>query len=246
MLGVIPGGWFLEVPGVTAERRRDTRGPSAADIRAMLDATAGDTEVETRTAAIVTLFFCLGLRVSELCAVTLAETDLSRATMWIKGKGRREKELVPLPAAVVTALRRYLPWRGPAAGPLLRSRARHRSRDAQGEPTWRLHPGSVLRLIEALGRRVGVKVWCHGLRHAAVTQAIIRGQQGGVGLDQIRTFSRHKSLDTMLLYRDAYEQQAVHRQLVDLVAAALDRPGAPVPPPPEPEPVKLPYTSATW
>jgi hypothetical protein len=41
MLGVVHGGWYLEVPGVKAERRRDTRGPAVEDIRRMLEATAG-------------------------------------------------------------------------------------------------------------------------------------------------------------------------------------------------------------
>jgi hypothetical protein len=32
MLGVVYGGWYLEVPGAKAERRRDTRGPVIDDI----------------------------------------------------------------------------------------------------------------------------------------------------------------------------------------------------------------------
>lgn len=112
MLGVVHAGWYLEVPGVKAERRRDTRGPVVEDIRKMLAATAGDTERETRDFAIVVTLYCLGLRVSELCGMNLEETDLARGTAWIRGKGRRERELVPLPAVVVDALRRYLARRG--------------------------------------------------------------------------------------------------------------------------------------
>jgi hypothetical protein len=52
-------------------------------------------------------------------------------------------------------------------------------------------------------------------------EAIIRGQQAGVGLDPIRAFSRHRTLQTMLVYRDAREQMAVHRQLAEVVAATL-------------------------
>jgi len=97
------------------------------------------------------------------------------------------------------------------------SRSRRRGRDGSA----RLHTGSVLRIVDAFGRRVGVRVWCHALRHTAITEAIIRGQQAGVGLDQIRAFSRHRSLQTMLVYRDAREQMAVQRQLADVVAATL-------------------------
>ena len=67
----------------------------------MLAATSGDTEPETRNAAIVVMFYCLGLRVSELCGLTIEDTDLSRGSALIQGKGRREREAIPLPAAVV-------------------------------------------------------------------------------------------------------------------------------------------------
>lgn len=218
MLGVVDGGWYLEVPGVKPERRRDTRGPTVEDIRRMLEATAGDTETDTRDAAIVVTLYCLALRVSELVGLTLEETDLARGTAWIRGKGRRERELVPLPPAVVHALRRYLAHRGATGqGPLFLSRSRRGTRDGSR----RLHSRSVLRLVDAQGRRVGVRVWCHALRHSAITTAIERGQQAGLGLDQIRAFSRHRTLQTMLVYRDVREQMAVQRQLAEVVAATL-------------------------
>lgn len=47
MLGMVRG-WYLEVPGVRAERRRDTRGPETSDIRRMLEGTVDDTETATR------------------------------------------------------------------------------------------------------------------------------------------------------------------------------------------------------
>jgi integrase len=72
-----------------------------------------------------------------------------------------------------------------------------------------------------VGRRVGVRVWCHALRHTAITTAIERGQQAGVGLDQIRAFSRHRTLATMLIYRDEHDRMATQRQLADVVAATL-------------------------
>jgi integrase/recombinase XerC len=218
MLGLVAGGWYLEVPGVKAERRRDTRGPSVEDIRKMLTVTAGGREAETRDAAIVVTLFCLGLRVSELCGLRLEETDLARGTTWIRGKGRRERELVPLPPLVIDVLRRYLRHRGGAAqGPLFTSRSHRGAKDGSG----RLNTRSVLRIINAIGQRAGVRVWCHALRHTAITEAIIRGQQAGIGLDQIRAFSRHRSLQTMLVYRDARDQSAVQRQLANVVADTL-------------------------
>ena len=216
MLGVVAGGWYLEVPGIKAEKRRDTRGPTVDQVRAMLDACTADTEEDTRDHAIVSTLFCCGLRVSELCGLNLEETDLARGTALIKGKGRREKERIPLPAAVVTALRRYLVHRGAERGPLFLSRSHRPGRDGR-----RLNTRSVLRIVSAIGGRAGVRCWCHALRHSSITAAIIEGQRAGVGIDQITAFSRHRTLATLLVYRDEHDRVGVQRQLADVVAATL-------------------------
>lgn len=177
MLGMMT--WYLEVPGVKAERRRNTAGPTIAEVQSMLAATTADTEAETRDYAIVLTFFALGLRVSELSGVNLETTDLARGTTWIKGKGRKEKELVPLPAVVVEALRRYLVHRGSQAGPLFQTRGqRGKARDG------RLETRSVLRIMRELGARVGRHVWCHGLRHSSITAALDVAGKAGIGFRQ--------------------------------------------------------------
>src|SRR5438477_8927974 len=118
----------------------------------------------------------------------LDETDLAHGTTWIKGKGRREKELVPLPAPVVTAIRRYLVYRGTERGPLFQTRraGKHQSGYHRGA----LETRSVLRIVRELGQKVGLHVWCHSLRHTSITQAAELGQRAGLGLDKIRAHSR--------------------------------------------------------
>jgi integrase/recombinase XerC len=214
MLGMM--SWYLEVPGVKAERRRDVRGPSVDDVKRLLAATAGDTEAETRDRAIVLVFYCLGLRVSELCGLTLEETDLTRGSTWILGKGRKEKELVPLPAAVVEAIRSYLIYRGRVPGPLFQTRGQ-RGKNRNGA----LETRSVLRIVRELGQRVGLHVWCHSLRHTSITQAAELGQRAGLGLDKIRAHSRHRSIATLMLYVDEHDRQRTQTTLADLVASTL-------------------------
>jgi hypothetical protein len=63
------------------------------------------------------------------------------------------------------------------------------------------------------------------LRHSSITTAITKGQQAGVGLDQIRHFSRHKTLATMLVYRDEHDKAATQRTLADVVASTLEKGG---------------------
>lgn len=143
---------------------------------------------------------------------------MARGTVWIKGKGRREKELLPLPLSVVTAIKRYLRWRGGIyRGPLFLTRSRRIS--ATGEH--RLQTRSVLRIVRELGQKVGLHVWCHSLRHTSITQAAELGQKAGLGLDKIRAHSRHRSIATLMLYVDEHDRQRTQQTLADLVASTL-------------------------
>ncbi len=214
MLGMLT--WYLEVPSLTPEPRRDTRGPSVDEVRRMLAATSGDTKAETRDAAILLTFYCLGLRVSELCGLSLEGTDLSRGSAWIMGKARWEREPVPLPAAVVEAISRYLKHRGSQAGPLFQTVGHRGSARGHG-----LEGRSVLRIVCRLGRRVGLHVWCHGLRHSSITQATALGQRAGLGLERIRAHSRHRSIASLMTYVDEQNRTEIQRSLADLVAGTL-------------------------
>jgi integrase/recombinase XerC len=218
MLGMM--SWYIEVPSLKAERRRDATGPSVDDVRRLLQATSGENEAETRNYAIIVTLYCLGLRVSELCGLNLEDTDLERGNTWIKGKGRRDRELVPLPKAVISAIERYVVHRGKGMGPLFLTRG-NRGKHRDG----RLETRSVLRIVRELGQGIGLHVWCHGLRHTAITAAIEKGQQAGIGLDQIRAFSRHRTVSTMLIYRDEHDRSATQRTLADVVAGTLQGDG---------------------
>lgn len=214
MLGMMT--WYLEVPGVRGEKRRRTAGPTVADVRRMLDATSGDSEADTRDYAIVLTFFCVGLRVSELCGLNVDETNLERGNTWIKGKGRRERELVPLPAPVIDAIKRYLKYRGETAGPLFLTRgARGKNRDG------RLETRSVLRIVRNLGQRCGLHVWCHALRHSAITTALEAAGKAGIGLDKVKAYSRHSAIGTLLIYADEHDREGTQRTLADMVASTL-------------------------
>jgi hypothetical protein len=57
--------------------------------------------------------------------------------------------------------------------------------------------------------------------NSSITTAIEHGQKAGVGLDQIRHFSRHRTLATMLIYRDEHDKAATQRTLADVVGSTL-------------------------
>lgn len=215
MLGICT--WALEVPGLPAEQRRKTVGPQPETVRELLAATSGDTEGETRDYAIVLTFYCMGLRVSELCGLNLEETDLQRGTTWIKGKGRRERELVPVPRAVIDGLRRYLAHRGTRPGPLFRTRGeKGKRRDG------RLETRSVGKIVRKLGAKIGLHLWCHALRHSSISAAIDAAGKAGIGLERVKSHSRHKTIQTLLVYHDEHDRTQTQRTLGELVAATLD------------------------
>jgi integrase len=144
---------------------------------------------------------------------TLQETDLARGATWIKGKGRREKELGHRSSrrcASTCATAGRLPDR---CFRLEALRGRHR--DGQ------LETRSVLRIVRKLGQRVGLHVWPHALRHTSITQAAELGQRAGFGLDEIRAFSRHRSIVTLMMYVDEHDRERTQRSLSDLVARSV-------------------------
>lgn len=216
MLGLTT--WAIEVPGMRVERRRDTRGPSPENVDRMLAKVAGNTEQETRDRAIVLVMYCMALRVSEVCGLTREETTLDAGTTWILGKGRREREIVPMPTNVVEAIRQYLVFRGDRPGPLFQTLGKRGARRDGG-----LETRSMLRIVRELGASVGIKVWCHGLRHSSITQAAEAGQKAGLGLEKIRAHSRHKSITTLMNYIDEHNRGETQKTLGEMVAATLRR-----------------------
>jgi integrase/recombinase XerC len=214
MLGVIT--WRIELPGVKTERRRDTRGPEPAILRQVLEAIDVRSEAGARDAAIIHTVYALAIRAAELCRLDLADLDVARGTLWVLGKGQREKVLLKVPDAAVEAISQYLRHRGTSPGPLFQTRG-HRGKHRDG----RLETRSVLRIIRTRGAAIGVKLWTHALRHSAITVAIEEGQKAGIGLHQVKSFSRHKNIATVMTYYDERHQAETQAQLATIVADSL-------------------------
>lgn len=190
-LGMIP--WSLEVSGVKGDKYRDTRGPGAETARRLMETAARDDSPKGRRDYLVLrLLWDLALRREEVLALDLEHADLEGRTLSILGKGRRERETLTLPAPTAEALRRWLAARGDEPGPLVWSMDRR----AKGG---RLTGAGIYHLVGEMGRRVGQKVRPHGLRHAAITEAL---QRTGGDVRAVQRFSRHKDLRTLTTYDD--------------------------------------------
>jgi integrase/recombinase XerC len=190
-LGIVP--WTLEVQNVKAKAYRDTRGPGRrgfCEIMAELGRRPGAKAKRDRAA--IRLLFDLALRRGEVVALDVADVELEAGTVAVLGKGETDKVKLTLPEPTQSALADWLEVRGREPGPLFVNF----DRAAKGE---RLTGTSLYRIVSELGCKAGVKARPHGLRHAAITEALDL-MQGD--LRAVQRYSRHKDVRTLNVYDD--------------------------------------------
>jgi len=141
-------------------------------------------------AAFYLLWQC-GLRRSELEELRLEDLDLPGKRLSVRnGKGMKDRT-VYLTLTTLHALEAYLAVRGP--GPtdhvfLYRNQP--------------LCKDLIPSRLKAAGRRVGVKVYAHRLRHTTATQLL----NAGCPVTTIQKFLGHKKLNTTMIYARAHDQ----------------------------------------
>jgi integrase/recombinase XerC len=207
-LGLV--AWELEIDGVRSETYRDTRGPGRTGFARLLAFSAGDTPKAIRDRAILRLLYDLALRRAEVTGVDRADVDLTASRLAVLGKGRTQKTSISLPEPTRQALAAWVAVRGDAPGPLFIGL----SRSCLGG---RLSGTAVYEIVRRLGNRAGIRATPHGLRHAAITEAL---DQFGGDVRRVQRFSRHKKLETLLRYDDARCDDA--GDIARRVAAGVD------------------------
>jgi integrase/recombinase XerC len=192
VLGVVP--WTLQVAGVRARAYRDTRGPGQAGVRSIVvEAARRDDPKGLRDTAIIRLLHDLGLRRGEVVALDVEDIDVDGRTVAVVGKGDTGKTTLTLPEPTARALKAWLDVRGAEPGALFLNA----DRAGKGR---RLTGRSVARIVATLGDRAGVRCRPHGLRHAAITEALDRT---GGNVRSVQRFSRHADVRTLQVYDDA-------------------------------------------
>jgi len=186
--------------GVANARLALVRGPrlkatlprpvSETAARDLLDA-AGEAEepwIAARDAAVLTLLYACGLRISEALSLSGADAELG-PSLRIIGKGGKERLVPVLPIAreAVSAYVRLCPYPLPRAAPLFRG--------AKGAP---LSPRIVQLLLQRLRVQFGLpdSATPHALRHAFATHLLA----GGADLRAIQELLGHSSLSTTQRY----------------------------------------------
>ena len=152
----------------------------------------GDDVEALRDQAILELLYAGALRVSELCGLDVDDLDLSRRTVRVLGKGRKER-VVPVGVPAVDATRRWL---------------------AEGRPRWVTTTSGAALLLGARGGRLDPRtarrsvhrrlaavgglpdLGPHGLRHTAATHLL----EGGADLRSVQELLGHATLATTQIY----------------------------------------------
>jgi integrase/recombinase XerC len=210
-LGVVP--WTLEVPNVKSEKLRDTVGPGRSGVQLLMDALDPRLDSKAkRDRAAVRLLYDLALRRGEVVALDLEDVDLEAGRVAVLRKGKREKNLLSLPEPTKDALREWVAVRGSEPGPLFTNF------DRAGKGG-RLTGTSLYRIVRDLGLEAGIKVRPHGLRHTGITEAVKAAQRAGISLEEVRDFSGHADVKTLMIYRD--RERNVQGQLASLVAGEI-------------------------
>lgn len=194
--------WTLDAPAPRITPYRDTRGPGRSGFLRILAAAEAQTEPKrARDLAIIWLLYGRALRRSEICRLRVPEDlDLPNERIQILGKHRTEPEWLTIPPASCRAVEAWMRIRGADIGPLFTRLDRSAAVAAERfGPPGPLTGEAVRQLLASLGRSAGIQVRPHGLRHAAVTEALAATHGD---LRSVQRFARLKSANTIRIYDD--------------------------------------------
>lgn len=157
-----------------------------------------------RDRALVWLMLHTGLRVSEVCALTLAELKLGERKGWVHvqaGKGNKQRD-VPINELALRALRAWL---------AVRPHVEHDRVFTSGDGAPVQVRGVQHRLRE-IGAEAGLALTPHTLRHTCAKSLI----DHGAGLEKVAAYLGHSNLNTTRRYCEpsAQDLEAISDALV--------------------------------
>jgi integrase len=198
---------------------RDMRGPTAAQLRQMLDAATararGSSGDGARWLLILSLIAHETLREHEICAIDLADIDRASGTLSLVRKKEDQPSTIPLSRPTRNALRRWIERRGTVEGPVLWG-------SKQGGtliPGSRLTVDGIYYIVRKLGERCGLSTSPHKVRHTAITLGQAVREQLGIPLHDAMLRAGHRSIEAHERYLDPDVQNV--RRLNDGVARLL-------------------------
>lgn len=177
---------------------------SVEQAKALLAVPDPSTPRGRRDRCILDLLYAAGLRVSELCDLTLSGLDLQGGYVRVFGKGGKER-VVPVHDAARRDLADYLAH----TRPLLKPKDAHVFVNRDGG---RLSRQSVFKLVRRCAELAGVPfaVSPHTLRHSFATHLL----EGGADLRSVQTLLGHADIAATEIYTHVQTSRlrGIHRQ----------------------------------
>jgi len=176
------------------------------EVEAMLAAPSADHPLAWRDRALLELGYGAGLRVTELCTLTVNDLLLGDGLVRVFGKGGKER-LVPIGRKVIGPVSIYLNQTRPA---LDRGKSEGRVLlNARGGPLSRVGAWGIIKRVAA-GAGIKRRVTPHTLRHSFATHLL----EGGADLRAVQEMLGHVDLSTTQIYThvDREYLRSVHRQ----------------------------------
>jgi integrase/recombinase XerD len=169
-----------------------------AEVVSLLDAVTGGAPVHRRDRAILELLYGTGMRISELCGLSLGDADLDAGLLRVFGKGAKER-IVPVGRPAKAALQDWLGPNGRAAFVPKQWARRH---DAEAvflnQRGGRLSRQGAWAIVGAYGDRAGLsaRLSPHVLRHSCATHML----DHGADIRVVQELLGHASISTTQVY----------------------------------------------
>jgi len=190
--------WSLQdIQGEPIHPYRDTTGITIDEYQRVLAVVDRGTQKGKRDYALLRLLFENVLRRDEVCKTNVCELNLKRRTLVIYGKGKgMQAESVSLSETCTQALSDWLETRGEynVNSPLFIA-------VSKGHYGHRLTGSMIYKIVRDVCKAAGIAkaMSPHRVRHSGITAAL---DVTGGDVRKVQKFSRHKRLDTLMIYDD--------------------------------------------
>ena len=166
---------------------------TSTELDRLLNSPDSKTPQGRRDRALLELLFSTGLRVSELCSLSIDDVDLTRDEFSIRGKGEKIR-VVFLSDAARNAIKDYLASRKDMDDAMFIQYGKN----AKNSKELRLTTRAVQRLVKHYAVKAGItrKVTPHVIRHSFATDLL----SNGADIRSVQTLLGHANIATTQIY----------------------------------------------